>query len=278
MQSPLVSTDWLNNHLTDENIIMLDASMSKVIGKEEIFYASFCCIPGALKFDLEQLFCDKSATLPNTMPNEQQFFSAIVQLGISEQHTVIIYDNQGIYSAPRAWWLLKSMGFEKVFVLDGGLPEWLNSNLPTNNEYGLSASHDVNVQYQGDIVCDYRQILQHLDNDTVQVIDARSSARFSGESVEPRTGVRAGHIPNSKNLPFQQVLANNNFKPKAQLQNIFSELVENKQHLVFTCGSGITACILYLAATIAGYENACVYDGSWSEWGSRIDLPVAVGH
>ncbi|HBC36636.1 MAG TPA: sulfurtransferase, partial [Marinobacter adhaerens] len=195
---------------------------------------------------------------------------------------VVLYDNQGIYSAPRAWWILRSMGLEQVFVLDGGLPQWLAEGREAVSAPINSAASLGNMAGRLDRrrVRDSAFVLQHLDDERVSVIDARSRARFLAQAPEPRPGVRGGHIPNSLNLPFTEVLDGYRFKPVSELESTFKRLAPSLQpgdghQLVFSCGSGITACIILLAAELAGYDQLSLYDGSWADWGSDDSLPVA---
>lgn len=292
MEFPLVDTQWLETHLYDEDVVVLDASMAIVIGKEPILYDDLVCLPRARKFDLETVFCDLDSSQVHAFPPRSTFFQEIAQLGIRSTDTVIIYDNQGIYSSPRAWWIFKVMGFDKVFVLDGGLPQWQQEERLTSSRYQslsidfqvsdtASTPIDVDQDLSASRVCDAQTVLAMLnsgraqeDGDTV-IIDARGALRFLGQVSEPRPGVRSGHIPHSVNLPFAQVLDGYKLKSAAELGNIFADIAGDKALRVFSCGSGITACILILASVVSGHDNAVLYDGSWADWGSDYSLPIA---
>ncbi|GAB7220007.1 sulfurtransferase [Vibrio comitans] len=276
MSSVLVDCAWLNEHLGDKELVLLDAFMLKVVGKDPIEYSEFATIPGALPFDIENDFCNNESTQLHALPTPEQFTKQVQKLGISKQSTVVIFDNQGIYSAPRAWWTFKVMGFDNVKVLDGGLPAWIEKGYATHSAYAPATdSGDFVASYQPSKVVDYQALLAELNNPQQLVVDARGSARFNAEVAEPRPGVRAGRIPNSVNLPFASLMDGNGLKSKQVLSKLFSNIgSEDSERLVFSCGSGITACILILAAHEIGLSNTILYDGSWAEWGSNEALPL----
>ena len=282
MASPLVTTDWLQENLDNERLVLIDASMATVIGKEPIVYDQPVWIPGSYRIDLEGTLCDTGSSQLHAFPTGEQFTQEVRRLGITSESLVVLYDNQGIYSAPRAWWILRSMGLEQVFVLDGGLPLWLAEERETVSApvQGAASAGNLTGRLDRERVRDSAFVLQHLDDEQVAVIDARSRARFLAQAPEPRPGVRGGHIPNSLNLPFTEVLDGYRFKPASELEAMFRQLAPNLQpgngqQLVFSCGSGVTACIILLAAELAGYDQLSLYDGSWADWGSDESLPVA---
>ena len=282
MASPLVTTDWLLENLDNERLVLIDASMATVIGKEPIVYDQPVWIPGSYRIDLEGTLCDTGSSQLHAFPTGEQFTQEVRRLGITSESLVVLYDNQGIYSAPRAWWILRSMGLEQVFVLDGGLPLWLAEERETVSApvQGAASAGNLTGRLDRERVRDSAFVLQHLDDEQVAVIDARSRARFLAQAPEPRPGVRGGHIPNSLNLPFTEVLDGYRFKPASELEAMLRQLAPNLQpgngqQLVFSCGSGVTACIILLAAELAGYDQLSLYDGSWADWGSDESLPVA---
>jgi len=282
MASPLVTTEWLQENLYNERLVLIDASMATVIGKEPIVYDQPVWIPGSYQIDLERTLCNTESSQLHAFPTEEQFTQEVRRLGITPDSLVVLYDNQGIYSAPRAWWILRSMGLEQVFVLDGGLPLWLAEGRETVSApvQGAGSAGHMAGRLDRSRVRDSAYVFQHLDDEQVAVIDARSRGRFLAQAPEPRPGVRGGHIPNSLNLPFTEVLDGYRFKPASELAATFKQLAPdlqpgNGQQLVFSCGSGITACIILLAAELAGYDQLSLYDGSWADWGSDESLPVA---
>lgn len=282
MSSPLVTTDWLQDNLDNEHLVLIDASMVNVVGKEPIVYDNPVWIPGSYKIDLEGTLCDTGSSQLHAFPKEAQFSREARRLGITPESEVVLYDNQGIYSSPRAWWIFRAMGLSNVFVLDGGLPQWLEEGRETVSAPVESSAKpgSVVVDLDHGRIRDSAYVLQHLENDQVTVIDARSRARFLAQAPEPRPGVRGGHIPNSLNLPFTEVLEGYRFKSPSQLEATFANLAPSLQtgsghQLVFSCGSGITACIIMLAAELAGYNQLSLYDGSWADWGSDESLPLA---
>lgn len=277
MSFPLVTTHWLQQHLNDNKLVLLDASMSAVIGRKPIEYQALTLIPGSRKLDLESVMSDVVSSTVHAFPTEAQFTREAQRLGIATDSTVVIYDNQGIYSSPRGWWVFQSMGFSNAFVLDGGLPKWMAEQRPTVSRYASETIRPGNLlgHYQPGLVCDSKHIVDNFENDRVTVLDARSKERFLGKAAEPRPGIRSGHIPGSLNLPFPEVLDGNCYKTVEQLKEVFSAFADRNSQLIFSCGSGITACIILLAARIAGYKSTSLYDGSWSDWGSDSSLPIS---
>ena len=270
----LVTADWLNENMGDENLVILDASMDKVVGKEPLVYDNFFCIKGAQKCDIEHAFHDASSTQPHTMPTAEQFTFEAQKLGINAESTLVIYDNQGIYSAPRAWWMLKCMGFQNVYVLDGGLPEWLDRGFDIAQQYSSKSKGSFVGVLQMGTVCGSNSVLNAIDSGDQTIVDARANARFTGTAPEPHADLRSGHIPSSVNIPFLDLLLGYRFRTAEEIRRIFSQQGAVDKQLICSCGSGITACVVMLAANVIGIKELCLYDGSWSEWGSNDELPI----
>ncbi|VXD20583.1 sulfurtransferase [Marinoscillum sp. 108] len=270
----LVSVNWLAERIHHPEVIVLDASIPPVQGEVDPALVGIR-IPRARFFDINGRFSDLSTDLPHMMCSAEVFTREAQALGINQRHTIILYDYLGVYASPRAWWMFRAMGHERVAVLNGGLPAWKAAGLPT--EHIVSAEFekgDFRANPQSGFFRNADQVLDAIGNEKECLIDARSAARFHGTAPEPRRGLRGGHIPNSLNLPFTELIRANQLIPKEELKGIFEKLEIKDQHVTLSCGSGLTACILALGAHVSGYQNLSVYDGSWSEWGQPSDLPV----
>ncbi|WP_277206939.1 sulfurtransferase [Vibrio misgurnus] len=277
MTSPLVSAQWLQQQLSDRKLVILDSSIEFQIASEsEKDWLNK--IPTALRFDYDKVFCDLDSALPHMMPSEQRFNTLAQQLGINQDSMIVVYDNSGTFAAPRAWWMFKAMGHDNVFVLNGGLTEWKAQGYNVTQTYRQpSTKGNFAGKLRPQALVDASYLLKQIDNPHSQIIDARGLARFLGQVPEPRAGVRSGHIPSSVCLPFTQLMNGHQLKPEKELRPVLSDVLQpSASEYLFSCGSGVSACIVLLAAYACGYQNLSLYDGSWTEWGQRQDLPIEI--
>ncbi|MFI8007689.1 sulfurtransferase [Streptomyces sp. NPDC086010] len=282
LPGPLVGVAWLAERLARPGIVVLDAS----VGAHR---AAGRCVPGALRFDIDGAMSDHAVPLPHTMPGVGQFTAGMRALGVDDGDTVVVYDTAGIYSAARAWWMLRAMGFDRVAVLDGGLPAWEAAGLPVEDREPGTASPGAAkpglAEQAGDFTARPRPgmlvgadvVAEALGDARSAVLDARSRERYAGSAQEPRPGLRGGHMPGSVNLPFGEIQRDGLMLPAGELRAAFTASAGNRERLVVSCGSGVTACVLALGAELAGYRDVSVYDGSWGEWGLPSDRPVVTG-
>lgn len=263
----IVTTTWLRDHLKHPRLVLLDASMRPLTAATTP--AESRRIAGTRRFDFDKQICDLKSELPHMLPSPDFFAEKVRALGINKDSVIVIYDDIGLYASPRAWWMFKTMGHDNVVVLDGGLPAWIAEQLPLVSECAanpLTGGNFVAV-FRPELVVNCDQVAAALDNPLIEVVDARSAGRFFGTEPEPRAGLRGGHMPNALNLPFPEVLNGGHLRSPVELAAKFHAVCGKRQQLIFTCGSGVTASVLMLAATHAGYKKLSVYDGSWSEWG-----------
>ena len=267
MTSPLVDAEWLHNQM-NQTIIILDASQKNNISNKTPKYPNKV-IPGAIDVDLKRDLSDPEGAFPNTFPLTSQFQETAQRLGVNHNSTIVVYDNLGIYNSPRVWWLFKAMGHEKVYVLDGGLSAWVDAGYETSTEHSTATTKgNFIARLNSESVKSYSDVLNNISTQDCSVLDARSKGRFDGTAPEPREGLGSGHIPNSKNLPYTEVLDGEFMKSKEELKFIFDCFSLPEKPIIFSCGSGLTACIILLAASLVSEKPLSVFDGSWTEWAS----------
>ena len=273
----LVSTEWLAAHLNAVRV--LDASWYLPAQNRDA-KAEYMAghIPGARFFDIDEI-ADLTVPLPHMAPPVDKFTARLRGLGVGDGQQVVVYDGAGIFSAARVWWTCRLMGLGRVAVLDGGLPKWRAEGRDVTDAPPDQRTPHLTPRLQPQLVKSAAQVLEATVTGAAEVVDARAAARFRGEAPEPRAGLRGGHIPGSRNLPYAAVLnPDGTMKPAAALRAVFEEAGVNlSRPVITTCGSGVTAAVLSLALERLGHRNHALYDGSWSEWGGRDDLPVERG-
>jgi thiosulfate/3-mercaptopyruvate sulfurtransferase len=277
---PLVTTDWLAAHLDDAKVKVVDASFKlpgvTPLPKDDYLAAH---IPGAVFFDVDAV-SDHSNSLPHMFPTAEQFGRDVGALGIGNGDTVVVYDAGGWVAGPRAWWMFLSYGHDNVRILDGGLKKWRAEGRPVESGAVTPKQATFKGSFDERRVRSIKQMVANIASKSEQVIDARAADRFEGRAVEPRPGLRAGHIPNSRNVPYNRLFdaATGTMKPLSELRAVFTGAgITLGAPIVTSCGSGVSAAVLTLALYRLGVENPALYDGSWSEWGAAGGPPIATG-
>jgi thiosulfate/3-mercaptopyruvate sulfurtransferase len=274
--NPLVPPSWLAGRLSDPRTVILDATLPPVgvtppVDTHARYLGSH--IPGAIFFDIEAL-SDTSTPLPHMMPTAEAFSRDMSAMGIEEGMTICIYEQEGVFSAPRAWWMLRTFGASEVYILDGGLRAWIEAGLPVSSAPVHRKPANFRATLDREAVKDFSQIQQLIEG-RGQILDARSAARFTGAAPEPRPGISSGHMPGATSVPFTELVKDGRLKSVEQLHEVFvSRGVDLEKPITTTCGSGVTAAVVALGLEIAGADRVTLYDGSWAEYALRSEAVI----
>lgn len=274
MENPFVSTEWLASRLADPSIVILDGSWFLPTANRKPYEEYLAGhVPGAVYFDMDEI-ADKSTGLPHMLPSPEVFAREVGKLGIGDGMTIVIYDESGLFSAPRIWWEFEAMGAKDIRILEGGGPKWRAEGRPL--ESGLTARKPATftAEFHPELVKDFGDVKSAIAA-RGQIADARPAGRFAGRDPEPRPGLKGGHMPGAMSLPAMDLVANGGLKPLAELKQMFAAAgVDYDKPIITSCGSGATAATLLLALNLAGARDVAVYDGAWAEWGAREDAEI----
>jgi thiosulfate/3-mercaptopyruvate sulfurtransferase len=274
--NPLVSPAWLSVRLNDPRTVLFDATLPPVgVTPPVDTYGRYLenHLPGALFFDIEKL-SDHATSLPHMLPSPEAFSQAMSTLGVDQTMTICIYEQQGVFSAPRAWWMLRTMGAKEVYLLDGGLSAWIEAGLPTERGPVHRAPASFHAVFDAAAVKNFEQIQQQIAGRS-QILDARSAARFTGAAAEPRPGLSSGHMPGAISVPYTELVADGRLKGVSQLRELFAgKEVDLAQPITTSCGSGVTAAVIALGLELAGASEVSLYDGSWAEYAQKPNAVI----
>lgn len=271
----LVSTQWLEDHLNAPDIVVVDGSYylstMKRDGHREYLAAH---IPGAVFFDINKI-ADTASTLPHMIPSPEAFSSAMRHLGIGDGQTIVVYDGLGLFSAPRVWWTFRIFGVRDVYILDGGFPKWKAEARRIELGETRRTPRHFTPRFNAGAIAQASDIQRALSDRTAQVVDARSAERFAGTAPEPRPGLPSGHMPGALNVPHSDIVEDGRLVNAERIKEAFRKGgVDLDKPVITSCGSGVSAAILTLALEAVGKEPKALYDGSWTEWAGRGDLPI----